>query len=259
MFGLHAGLTLSDPTLDMCRQHAAADAGFHVHVAEHQTDEEDSLARSGLRVVHRLKRHGILGPRTIAAHGVHLDDSEIETLAETRTWLSHQPRSNMNNGVGVAPVERMLLAGIRVCLGNDGFSNAMWEEWKAAYLVHKLDQRDPRGMNGTDLAEIAFRNNGALASEFFPGLLIGKLVPGAAADLIVVDYEPNTPLTAENLPWHIVFGFQPGMVTTTMVSGKMLMKDRQLLTLDAAAIAAKAREIAPRVWERYRANVAALQ
>jgi cytosine/adenosine deaminase-related metal-dependent hydrolase len=109
-----------------------------------------------------------------------------------------------------------------------------------------------------DLAAIAFRNNGALASEFFPGLLIGKLVPGAAADLIFVDYEPNTPLTLENLPWHIVFGFQPGMVTSTMVAGKMLMKDRQLLTLDAAEIAQKARQIAPRVWERYRANVAAL-
>lgn len=255
-FGLHASLTLSDSSLDQCRSALPEGSGFHVHTAEHESDEYDSLTRTGLRVIDRLHKHGILGPQTITAHGVHFDARETQLLVETGTWLSHQPRSNMNNGVGVAAIESMMRAGIKVCLGNDGFSNAMWEEWKAAYLLHKIHHRDPRRMGGYDVQQMAIYNNAALANAFFPAATIGQLVPGAFADIIFVDYHPNTPLTAGNLPWHIIFGVQQSMVTTTIVAGRVLMKDRQLLTLDEAAIGAKAREIAPRVWERYQKEVA---
>ena len=254
-FGLHASLTLSDSSLDACRSAASPETGFHVHTAEHEADEYDSLHKSRLRVIDRLQKHGILGPRTITAHGVHLDAREIQILAEAGTWLSHQPRSNMNNGVGIAPIESMLRARIKVCLGNDGFSNAMWEEWKAAYLLHKVHHRDPRRMGGFDVAQMAVYNNAALANVFFPAAKIGQLIPDAFADIIFVEYYPNTPLTAGNLPWHIIFGFQQSMVTTTIVAGKLLMKDRELLTLDEAEIGAKAREIAPKVWERYQKEV----
>jgi putative selenium metabolism protein SsnA len=253
-FGLHASLTLSESSLDACRQAAPADAGFHIHAAEHESDEDDSIARSGMRVVDRLDKHGILGPRSIAAHGVHFDAREIEILRDSRTWLTHQPRSNMNNGVGVAPVESMLRAGVPVCLGNDGFSNAMWEEWKVAYLVHKLDGRDPRRMGGPDLVRMAVYNNAALAGAYFPGSPIGALSVGSRADIIFVEYFPNTPLTAGNLPWHIVFGFQSGMVATTIVAGRILMKDHEMLTLDEEKIAAEARAVAPKVWARYERN-----
>jgi putative selenium metabolism protein SsnA len=250
-FGLHASLTLSDATLDLCRQSAPDEIGFHVHAAESDADEWDSLNKSGLRVIDRLHKHGILGPNSITAHCVHVDAREIELLAETGTWVTHQPRSNMNNAVGVAPVESMLRAGVQVCLGNDGFSNAMWEEWKAAYLVHKVWNRDPRRMNGYDVAKLAIDNNAALANVFFTDTHLGQITPGAVADLIIVDYHAPTPLTSGNLPWHILFGFQQSMVTTTIVAGKVLMKDRELLTLDEAEIAARAKELALKVWKRY--------
>jgi len=204
-------------------------------------------------VIDRLHKHNILGPKSITAHGVHFDTREIQLLAESETWLTHQPRSNMNNAVGVAPVESMLRAGVKVCLGNDGFSNAMWEEWKTAYLLHKVDSHDPRRMGGYTITEMAIYNNAALASLYFPDE-IGVLVPGAAADVILVDYHAPTPLTAGNLPWHILFGFRETMVTTTIVNGKVLMKDRQLLTLDEEEIATKANELAARVWKRYEAQ-----
>jgi cytosine/adenosine deaminase-related metal-dependent hydrolase len=255
-FGLHASLTLSDSSLDLCRQAVPDNMGFHIHAAEHESDEYDSLNKTGMRVIDRLHKQGILGPNTIAAHGVHFDAHEIQILAETKTWLTHQPRSNMNNGVGVAPIESMLRAGVKVCLGNDGFSNAMWEEWKAAYLLHKVQHRDPRRMGGFDVAQMAIYNNAALANIFFPFAAIGQLIPGAFADIIFVEYHPNTPLTVDNLPWHIIFGFQQSMVTTTIVAGKVLMKDRELLTLDEKEISAKAREIAPKVWERYQKETA---
>jgi putative selenium metabolism protein SsnA len=250
-FGLHASLTLSDKTLEACRESAAADAGFHVHMAEHEADEYDSLAKSGLRVADRLKKHGILGPTTITAHGVHTDAREAELLAQTRTWVTHQPRSNMNNGVGAAEVESMLRAGVKVCLGNDGFTQDMWTEWKTAYLLHKAWHRDPRRMNGMDVVRMAVHNNAALANAFFTDAPLGVIAPGAYADLIFVDYAPHTPLSTDNLPWHILFGFHESMVTTTIVAGKVLMKDRALLTLDEKEIATKARELAPKVWRRY--------
>ena len=255
-FGLHASLTLSDASLELCRQALPNGFGFHVHAAEHESDEYDSLNKTGVRVIDRLQKHGILGPNTITAHGVHFDAREMEILAETGTWLSHQPRSNMNNGVGVAQIESMMRAGIKVCLGNDGFSNAMWEEWKAAYLLHKAHHRDPRRMGGYDVTQMAIYNNAALANVFFRSATIGQLSEDAFADIIFVDYHPNTPLTSGNLPWHIIFGFQQSMVTTTIVAGKVLMKDRELLTLDEKEISAKAREIAPKVWERYQQEVA---
>jgi putative selenium metabolism protein SsnA len=254
-FGLHASLTLSDETLDACRDAAPAGEGFHIHVAEHEADEYDSLEKSGLRVVDRLSQHDILGPKTIVAHAIHIDIAEAELLADSNTWVTHQPRSNMNNGVGAAPVEDLLRAGVNVGLGTDGFSHTMWEEWKTAYLLHKVWHRDPRRFNGLDAVQLGVYNNAALVNKFFPEAPLGEVVLGAIADLIFVDYHPHTPLTAGNLPWHIIFGFHESMVTTTIVAGQVLMQDRQLLTMDEGAITARARELAPEVWQRYNSFV----
>lgn len=250
-FGLHASLTLSDESLEACRQAAPEGEGFHIHVAEHEADEYDSLNKANIRVVDRLMKHGILGPKTIVAHAVHIDIKEAEHLADTETWVTHQPRSNMNNGVGVAPVEDLLRAGIKVGFGTDGFSHTMWEEWKTAYLLHKVWHRDPRRFSGIDAVELGVYNNAALANKYFPEAPLGQIIPGAFADLIFVDYHPHTPLDAGNLPWQIIFGFNESMVTTTIVEGELLMRDRELLTMDEKEVTAQARELAPAVWERY--------
>src|SRR5207247_8892962 len=143
---------LSDETLKDCAEaNQPFGGGFHIHVAEHEADEEDSLTKSGMRVVERLERAGILGPRTIVAPAVHVDPWELEILRNTHTWVSHQPRSNMNNAVGAAAADAMLRGGIRLCLGNDGFGNNMLAEWKDAYLLHKFANRDPRVVPGPSL------------------------------------------------------------------------------------------------------------
>jgi putative selenium metabolism protein SsnA len=253
-FGMHASLTLSDATLDNCYAAAPVGVGFHLHAAESEADQYDSLAKSGLRVIDRLYRHHILGTNSIVAHAVHVDAREANLLAESGTWVTHQPRSNMNNAVGAAAVESLLRTGVPLCLGTDGFTSTMWEEWKFVYLAQKLWNRDPRRMPANLVADMAIYNNAALASNFFPEAPVGILAEGAFADLILVDYHPFTPLTPQNLPWHIVFGFHESMVTTTIVGGKILMRDRVLLTLDEEEIAAQARELAPQVWARYNAQ-----
>jgi cytosine/adenosine deaminase-related metal-dependent hydrolase len=256
-FGLHASLTLTDETLADCvaatqaLEPTSSGTGFHIHAAEGTSDEEDSVKKSGKRVVVRLNDAGILGPKSILVHCVHVDAWEMELLRDTGTWVTHQPRSNMNNAVGIAPVEMMLRGGIPVAMGNDGFSNNMWAEWKTAYLVHKLWHGDPRRMGGYDVMDMAVANNAALASVFWPEAAIGELSPGAYADLILVDYHPYTELTAGNLPWHILFGFEVDAVTATMAGGKWLMRDRKLLTLDEESIAARTRELSAATWQRY--------
>ncbi len=249
-FGLHASLTLSDNTLSKAVAAASGlNTGFHIHVAEDKADVADSLKKSGLRVVERLEKAGILGARTIAAHAVHVDAFEIDILRETGTKVVHNPRSNMNNAVGVANVLGMLARGIDVGLGNDGFSNNMFSEMKTTYLLHKHAQADPRVMGADQVLQMAMTNNGRIASLFFSKAL-GQLSVGAYADVILLDYVPTTPLHADNFPWHLVFGMDGGQVDTTIVGGKVLMKDRELLTLDEEAICATSRDLARKLWAR---------
>ena len=246
-FGLHASLTLSDATLERC---APESDRFHVHVAEHPADEYDALAKSGQRVVERLHAHGITGPQSIMAHCVHIDAWEAEILRDSQTYVTHQPRSNMNNAVGVAEVQAMLRGGIAVCLGNDGFSNDMFMEMKVADLLQKVGHSDPRYLGADKVIQMAVQNNRKLAGHFFDRP-VGIVAPGAYADLILLDYYPTTPLQAGNLPWHILFGVSGGHVHSTIVHGQVLMKARTLLTMDEAEITAHSRTVAAQTWERY--------
>lgn len=249
-FGLHASLTLSEASLEKCARAIPAGFGFHTHIAEHQSDQFESIKRSGTRVVDRMQKFGITGENSIFVHGVHIDAREQQIIADTRTWLTHQPRSNMNNAVGMANIESCLRFGIPVCLGNDGFSNAMWDEWRTCYLSHKLWQRDPRAMNGSHVMQMGSYNNAKMASHFFKEN-IGQITPGAKADLILVDYQPFTEMTPDNLAWHVLFGFRDSMVTMTMVNGNILMKDRKLQNINEQYVVEQARLCSKEVWNRY--------
>lgn len=249
-FGLHASLTLSDETLEKCVEAAdGLETGFHIHVAEGIADQEDSLRKYGKRVVERLNDAGILKPETIAVHCVHLDAFEKDILRETGSHVTHQPRSNMNNAVGLPDVTGMLARGIPVALGNDGFSNCMYDEMKAAYLAHRLASGDPQKLPGDDVMRMAYPHNTRLATLFFPKA-VGEISPGAFADIALLDYDPPTPLTPGNLPWHIIFGVDGAHVSDTIAGGKVVMRDRQLTTLDEEAIMAHSRELAAKVWKR---------
>ncbi len=249
-FGVHASFTVSDKTLEQCLD--AIDGlgtGFHIHVAEDIADEDDSLQKYRLRVGDRLAELGVFGAKAIAAHCVQVDAGEIESLRRTKTNVAHNARSNMNNAVGVADVLGMLRRGVNVGLGNDGFTNNQFAEMKTAYLLHKSARRDPRVMGADQVVQMAYANNANIAQVFWKPR-VGELSVGSFADIILLDYVPYTPLTAGNFPWHLIFGIDGTHVTHTICGGKLLMKDRELLTLDEQAIAAKAKEAAKKVWKR---------
>jgi cytosine/adenosine deaminase-related metal-dependent hydrolase len=217
-------------------------------VAEDRADLEDSLSRSGRRVVERLGGFGILGERSIAAHCVHIDGNETRILTDSGTAVAHCPQSNMNNAVGAADVPGMLAEGVLVGLGTDGFTSSMFDEMKAANLVHRHEAGDPRA--GHDVAvRTCFHGNGRIASRLF-GATIGRVEPGAAADLIVLDYDPPTPIVTGNLDGHTIFGLTGWMVETVIVGGSIVMRDRELLTVDEREVHARARERAKALWSR---------
>src|SRR5436190_10570394 len=205
-YGLHASFTLSPATLERCAVGGAdSGVGFHIHVAEDISDENDSVTRYGMRVADRLEANHILGPRSIAAHCVHVNSGEMGRLAETHTNSVHNPRSNMNNAVGRAPVEEMLRTGVNVGLGNDGFSMNMMQEMKAAYLLHKLALEDPRVMPGELVLNLVFQHNArimdAVFSPFSPDFpRVGELSPAAPADPLLLDYLPPPPPPSPPLP-----------------------------------------------------------
>jgi putative selenium metabolism protein SsnA len=250
LVGLHAGMTISPKTLDRCVDLAHRQGtGLHVHVAEDQSDQDDSLKKHGKRVIQRLKAAGGLGPESLAIHCIHLDDAEIDLLRETNTTVVHNPQSNMNNAVGAARVIDMIQRGIRVGLGTDGMTSDMKEEVRTALWLRHHEHKDPR-VGFVEVAEMLLKTNPALASRFF-GQELGHLAVGAPADLIVSDHVPFTPISPANVLGQVIFGVCAAPVDTTIVDGKVLMRHKKLKTLDWVDISQRARAASTATWKRF--------
>ncbi|WP_206811731.1 putative aminohydrolase SsnA [Paradesulfitobacterium ferrireducens] len=249
MFGLHASLTLSDQTLAKCVKEAERlGAGFHVHVAEGKEDLEDSLSKYGMRVVERLEKLGVLGPKTLAVHCVHINEHEIELLRASQTQVVHNPESNMGNAVGVTPVLTMLREGIKVGLGTDGYTCDMFESGKVANVLHKHAAANP-SVAWAEVPQMLYGNNPEIASNLFGGKF-GELTEGAWADVIVVDYVPPTPLGPDNWSGHLLFGVSGRSVETTVINGRVRMLNRKLIDIDEEGIGERSRELAQALWNR---------
>ncbi len=252
MFGLHAAFTLSDATLERAAAEAeGSGAGFHVHVAEAESDQRHSVEKHGTRVVERLHRLGVLGNSALAAHCVHVDAREIEVLAGSGTAVVHNPQSNMNNAVGVADVPALLSAGVLVGLGTDAMTTDMLEELRAALFVRHLAAGDPSAAF-LETTSLLTSGNRRIADRIFPGLGLGVLAEGHAADLAILDYDPPTPFDEASVLGHLVFGLSQAAVDSTVVAGEVLMAGGALeLDLDEGEVMARARERAASLWEKF--------
>ncbi|MHB8757551.1 MAG: putative aminohydrolase SsnA [Bacillota bacterium] len=247
--GLHASMTLSDATLERAVGEAGKlGVGCHIHVAEGPEDGADSAGRYGQSVVRRLADRGVLGPRSIAAHCVHVSSEDINLLKSSRVIVAHNAQSNMGNAVGVAQALEMTGRGVRVGLGTDGFTTDMFEAAAATNIVHRLAAGDP-SVGWAEVQGMLLSTNAQVAAEFFGGRF-GALAPGHAADLIVVDYDPYTPLEAGNFWGHLLFGMRGGQVRHAIVDGEPVLRDRRVLGLDEAKLRARARTLSRKAWER---------
>jgi len=240
MMGLHASFTLSDSTLALCRENTPEGIGFHIHVAEGMADVYDSLKKYGKRVINRLFDHDILGEKTVAGHCIHVNGIEMDIIKQTGTMVVHNPESNMGNAVGIPPCMEMMRRGITLGLGTDGYTNDMFESEKVAGAIHRHVLCDP-GAAWAEVPKMLFENNAAIANRSFETKL-GALVPGAAADIVISDYVPPTPMTAENCDSHILFGMSGRSIVTTIIDGAVKMRDRELIGIDEESILAKCRD-----------------
>lgn len=242
--GAHASFTMSDATLAACVEMAdRAGTGIHIHVAEDGVDQRDAHARFGQGVVRRLIDAGALHENSLLAHCIHLDDEEIRLVREAGACVAHNATSNMNNAVGHAAVARL---GDHVALGTDGIGGDMFAESRAAYFrARDGDLATPIDWPLGRLAEGA-----RLAGRLFGEPSLGAVAPGAPADLVVLDYVPPTPLGAENLAGHWMFGLDAADVRDVVVAGELVVEDRRLTKVDQDELAAEATVQAARVWER---------
>ncbi len=251
LFGLHAAFTLSDRSLDRASAlgHDLG-IGFHVHVAEAASDVAVNLGRHGLSPVARLDAHSLLGPQSLAGHAVHVDEADVEILARTDTFVAHNPQSNLNNAVGIANVVELARRGVRVGLGTDAMTVNMLEELRVGLFAQHLRQDNP-SCGFMELTNALFVRNPELASQLW-GFPIGRLEEGAAADVILLDYHPPTPLDNTTVLGHLVFGLSQATVDTTICGGRILMEGRCLqIDVDEAGLAARSRELAKALWERF--------
>ncbi|MBN1044292.1 MULTISPECIES: putative aminohydrolase SsnA [unclassified Clostridium] len=248
MFGMHASFTLSDESLKKCvNSMKGLDAGYHIHAAEGIDDLNHCLKNNNKRVIERLNDFGILGEKTICAHCIHINKREIDILKETNTNVVNNPESNMGNAVGCAPVMEMMKNEVVVGLGTDGYTSDMFESMKVENIIHKHNLCNSN-VGFVETNRMLFENNRNIAGKYFTKPL-GILKEGAYADLIIVDYNPLTPMNENNLNGHIMFGMSGRGVDTTIINGKVVMKNRQIITVDEDKIFKESRKISGEFWK----------
>jgi putative selenium metabolism protein SsnA len=242
MIGGHAPFTLSDEALKLLGDAVEETGlGFHLHCAEDRFDPSHSHAVYGKDIVKRLDDYGLITKRTLLAHGLYLRESEIDYLNERGSFVAHNPRSNMNNTVGY---NHHLPRYSGAVLGTDGMGSDMLEELKFAFFKHQ-DAGGP--LSPEDFTRILFNGNRILEASFRGSF--GRIEPGYAADFVITSYRSPTPLSAENLSGHMIFGMTSRDVETVMVNGRIVYRDRSFPE-EVEEIYRRAREAAEKMWRK---------
>jgi 5-methylthioadenosine/S-adenosylhomocysteine deaminase len=240
----HSIYTCSEKTL----QEAAAlarrnNSPILIHIAEAQFELEQSRAKHGATPVGYLERIGFLGPDVVGAHCIWVDQADIATLAHFNVGCTNNPSSNMKTAAGVMPVPEMLAAGEPIGVATDGAASNnnqdLFEEMDLAAKLQKVSRMDPRALPAKQVVEMA-TINGARALHMEK--MIGSLESGKKADLILVDTDAPHATPTYDVYSEIVYALKSSDVRTVVVAGKIVMKDRQMLTLDEKEILAKAQE-----------------
>jgi 5-methylthioadenosine/S-adenosylhomocysteine deaminase len=227
----------------------AAGLPIHVHANETDAEVEPIVEEHGVRPLEYADDVGLLGPDTFLAHCVHVDEAEIDLLAETGTGVAHCPASNMKLASGMAPVQAMLDAGVRVGLGTDGAASNndldAFDEMRDAAMIGKLAADDASAMAAGSVVETATAGGAGLL-----GIDSGRIEAGANADLAVLDLSRPHLTPAHDLVSHLAYAARGSDVRHTVCDGAVLMRDRAVTTLDERAVRERAGEHARKLIDR---------
>lgn len=247
MFGGHALFTIDDKTFEKMAAANNGRTGYHIHVSEGLNDVYDSALRYGTRSVNRLLNNGILGERTMLGHCIHLNSGEMDILRDTGTMVCNNAESNMGNAVGCAPIRQMMEKDILVGMGTDSYTFDMLEALKVSLIIQRHNACMPNVAWG-EVTKMLFENNAKICARYFPDTL-GVLKPGAAADIIIMDYKNFTPFSGANVDGHMIFGMTGRQCEFTMCAGRILMEDRKLVGIDEEAVNAHIMEEGVKLWK----------
>jgi 5-methylthioadenosine/S-adenosylhomocysteine deaminase len=249
IFGPHANYTLNAEQLQATRAAATEHGvGISIHMSESPFELQYSKDNFGMTSVEMYESIGFLDGPTIAAHMVWPTDVEIPILVEREVGVIHNPTSNMKIASGIAPVAKMLQAGVRVGLGTDGAASNndldMWEEMRLAALLQKVDRMDPTVLPAATVLSMATRG-GALATGLSD--VTGSLEVGKRADIIQVAFDDVHHIPTYDVVSHLVYVTDEQDVASVVVDGKILMRERELLTIDTQRVAAEAKALASKI------------
>jgi len=245
----HAPYTVNTEHLNEVRALAEKlDAPIIIHLAEAPTETEFMAKTYNSRPAAYLENLNFLSPRVLAAHVVHVNDEEIAMLKRREVGVAHCPQSNMKLASGTSPVPAMLKAGVRIGLGTDGAASnhdlSMWEEIDSAAKLHKLIANDPTVVPAAQALEMATIGG---ARAIHQEKEIGSIEKGKRADVIIVDLNAPHLTPVYNFYSHLVYAAKASDVSDTIVNGRVLMRNRRLLTMNEEAVKASAREYQKRV------------
>lgn len=217
--------------------------GSHVHLAETQTEQDNCMVQHGMSPTEYLDKEGLFTTKSLAAHCVVMSDHDIEILAKNGVSVAHNPQSNMKLASGIAPVKKMLDAGINVSIGTDGASSNndldMWEEMRTASLLQKVSTLDPCAIPAYTALQMATVNGAkAIGRE---GEL-GIINTGAFADIILVDLDKAHLYPHTNLISELVYSAHSSDVDTVIVNGKIVVENHKCLTMNAQQVFATAQK-----------------
>ncbi|RLI56621.1 MAG: amidohydrolase [Candidatus Thorarchaeota archaeon] len=248
MVSVHASFTVGDDiVVESVKTARELEVPITIHTSEGLVDLYHNLETSGERTVERLQRLGLLGPKTVLAHCVHVDDNEIRLIAESGSSVAHNPMSNMLNAVGVAPVPKMLQEGITVGLGNDGWIFDPFENMRCALTVHRLASGNPSAIGPNEILQMA-----TLEGAKCYGLQdqIGSIEMGKKADLVILDGSHiATPLTAESVVGHLINSFSGRDVRDVYVNGEKVVESGSLTRVTQSHVTETSRASAARLWD----------
>jgi len=240
--GAHAPFTLSNNSFEQIYDALInTNRGLHIHVAEDQYDSSYSHHHFGKDVLHRLDELWLLNEKSLIVHGVHLTENDISILNERNSFLIHNPRSNMNNGVGyMSNLHKVKNAA----LGTDGIGSNMFEELKFGFFKNN----DVKGKLTPD-DFLKYLQNGNVLLERYFDKKFGKIEKGYVADLVIYDYDPPTNFVDENIAGHFIYGFSSRDVETVIINGSVVYENRKF-PFDINEIYSEARSAAKKLWER---------
>lgn len=216
-------------------------------MAEGMADETESYRRYDENIIAHLKRSGILNPKSIAAHGVCISESEIDIFQTTGATLAYNGLSNANSGVGIAPVVSILEHGGHAVFGGDGFTSDMFHEISVDILLQRLKAGSPAVFTGNQIHQMLYDDNQRLTENVF-GKQAGVLKTGSFADFLVIEYDSPTPLMETNIMAHLTSAFS-GKIKMTVAGGKIVVQDGHCTLVDEQEVFAHCREEAAKLWK----------